>query len=66
MTCVEKKGIFFFGGCLQFRRGKLGWGRRKRNRGGEGRQSGDIFTFANGITDIIIMSVIPSAILTVT
>jgi len=31
-------------------RGELGWGRRRRNRGGEGRQSGDILTFTEGIT----------------
>jgi hypothetical protein len=45
-------------------RGELGWGRRKRNRGGEGRQSGNILTFAEGITDRLILSVIPSEILT--
>jgi hypothetical protein len=42
----------------------LGWGKRI-NRGGEGRQSGDILTFADGITDGLILSVILSAILTV-
>jgi hypothetical protein len=31
-------------------RGELGWGRRMRNRGGEGQQSGDILTFFEGIT----------------
>jgi len=38
MTCTEKRE-FFLGeaGCLQFGRGELGWGRRRRNRGGEGR-----------------------------
>jgi hypothetical protein len=45
--------------------GELGWGRRRRNRGGEGRQSGDILTFADGFTDEIISSLISSAILTV-
>jgi hypothetical protein len=45
-------------------RGELGWGRRKRNRGREGRQSGNILTFAEGITDRLILSVIPSEILT--
>jgi hypothetical protein len=39
----------------------LRWGRRRRNRGGEGRQRGDILTFADGFTDGIIPSVIPSA-----
>jgi hypothetical protein len=33
--------------------------------GGEGRQSGDVLTFADGFTDGIIPSVILSAILTV-
>jgi hypothetical protein len=65
MTCAEKREIFFGGvGCLQFGRGELGWGRRRRNRGGEGRQSGDILTFAEGITDKLILLVIPSMILT--
>jgi len=62
MSCVEKRGIFFLGdGCLQFGRGELGWGRRSRNRGGEGRQSGDILTFADGIPDGLFLSAIPSA-----
>jgi len=42
-----------------------GWGRRMRNRGGEGQQCGDILTFTDGITDENIPLVIPSAILTV-
>jgi hypothetical protein len=42
----------------------MGRGRRRRNRGGEGRQSGDILTFADGITDELILSVISLAILT--
>jgi hypothetical protein len=50
---------------LQFGKGELGWGRRRRNRGGEGRQSGHILTFADGITDRLLLSEIPSAILTV-
>jgi hypothetical protein len=29
----------------------LGLGRRRRNRGGEGRQSGHILTFPDGFTD---------------
>ena len=49
---------------MQFGRGELGWGGRRRNRGGEGQQSGDILTFFEGITDGLILSVIPSAILT--
>jgi len=66
MTCAEKREIFFRGaGCSQFRRGELGWGRRRRNRGGEGQHSGDILTFADEITDGLILLVIPSAILTV-
>jgi len=66
MTYTEKRE-FFFGeaGCLQFGRGELGWGRRRRNRGGEGRQSGHILTFAEGITDRLLLSMIPSTILTV-
>jgi hypothetical protein len=41
-----------------------GWG-RMRNRGGSGRQCGDILTFTNRITDEIFPSVIPTAILPV-
>ena len=60
---VLRRGSFFFGGVglVVCSRGELGWGRRRRNRGGEGRQSGHILTFADGC----IPSVIPSAILTV-
>ena len=66
MTCAEKREIFFRGaGCLQFGRGEMGWGRRRRNRGGEGRQSGDILTFNDEITDGLIPSVTLSAILMV-
>jgi len=56
---------FFFGGggLVVCSRGELGWGRRRRNRGGEGRQSGHILTFADGLTDKIIPSVSSSAIL---
>jgi len=63
--CAEKREFFFFwrASCLQL--GELGWGRKRRNRGGEGRQSGDILTFVDGFTDGIISSVILSAILTV-
>ena len=44
---LRREGFFFFGGggCLQFRRGELGWERRRRNKGGEGQQSGDIIHF---------------------
>jgi len=44
------------GGLVVCRWGELGLGRRRRNRGGEGRQRGHILT--------IIPSVRPSAILT--
>jgi hypothetical protein len=50
---------------LQFRRGELGWGRKRRNRGGEERQSGDILTFTDGIIDGLILLEIPSVILMV-
>ena len=46
-------------------KGELEWGRKRRNRGGEGQQSGNILTFADGFTDKIISSMSPSAILTV-
>ena len=36
-------------GCLQM--GRVEIGRRRRNRGGEGRQSGHILTFPDGFTD---------------
>ena len=65
--CAEKREICFFfggGGLVVCSRGELGWGRRRRNRGGESRQSGHILTFADGFTDSIILSVISSAILT--
>ena len=45
--------IYFGGGggagCLQM--GRVGLGRRRRNRGGEGRQSCHILTFSDGFTD---------------
>jgi len=65
MTCVKKRGIFFRGVVVCSLGGELGWGRRSRNRGGEGRQSGDILTFADGIPDGLLLSAIPSANLTV-
>jgi hypothetical protein len=60
MTCVKKRGILFLwgGGCLQFGRGELGWGRRRRNKGGDSWQNGDILTFTDGIIDGLIMLVI--------
>jgi hypothetical protein len=39
------------GGLVVCRWGELGLGRRRRNRGGEGRQRGHILTFSNGFTD---------------
>ena len=50
---------------MQFGRGELGWGRRRRNRGGDGRQSGYILALIDGNTDGLIMSVIPSVSLMV-
>jgi len=46
-------GDFFWGGggLVVCRWGELGLGRRRRNRGGEGRQSYHILTFFNGFTD---------------
>jgi len=67
MTCCAEKREFFFEGVglVVCSMGELGWGKRRRNRGGEGRQSGHLLTFADGLTDGCIPSVIPSAILTV-
>jgi hypothetical protein len=42
-----------------------GWGKRKRNRGEEGRQRSNILKFIDGITDGIFLSVIPTTILLV-
>jgi hypothetical protein len=39
------------GGLVVFRWGELGLGRRRRNRGGEGRQRGHILTFFDGFTN---------------
>jgi hypothetical protein len=43
----------------------LGWERKRRNKGGEERHSGDILTFTDGITDEIFQSELQSVILTV-
>ena len=43
--------IFFFWGVVVCRWGELGWGRRRRNKGWEGRQSCHILTFFDGFTD---------------
>ena len=59
-ACVEKRGRVGMGGWLQFGRGEMGWGRRRRNRGRESRQSGYILAFTDGITNKNVMSVIPS------
>jgi len=53
------------GGWLQFGKGELGWERRRRNRGGESRQSVDILAFTDGITYGHIPSVYLLVILTV-
>jgi hypothetical protein len=47
---------------LQFGRGELGWGRRRRNREEEGRPSGYILALTDGNTNGLIMSVILSVI----
>jgi hypothetical protein len=65
LLCCDE-GDFFWGGALVVCSwGELRWGRRRRNRGGEGRLRGDILTFADGFTDGPIPSVIPSTRLTV-
>jgi len=45
--CADMREIFLLGGggLVVCRWGELGLGRRRRNRGGEGRQSGHILTF---------------------
>ena len=61
--CAEMRKIFVLGrgGLIICRWGGLGLGRRRRNGGGECRQSGHIFTFVDGLTDGIIPSVNTSA-----
>jgi len=39
------------GGLVVCRWGELGLGRRRRNKGGEGRQRGHILTFSDGFTN---------------
>jgi len=54
ITCrADMREIFFRGegGLVVCRWGELGLGRRRRNRGGEGRQSCHILTFSDGFTD---------------
>ena len=65
MTYVKKRGIFLGGWLFAVWEGRVGMGRRRRNRGGEGRQSGDVLTFIDGITDGLIPLVMPLAILSV-
>ena len=47
------------GGWLQFGRGEFGWGRRRRNRGRESRQSEYILAFTDGIINGHVPSVSP-------
>ena len=51
--CADMREIFVWGerGLVVCRWGELGLGRRRRNRGGEGRWSGHILTFTDGFTD---------------
>ena len=63
--CAEKREICFGGEVVVCSWRELGWGRRKRNRGGEGRYSGHRLSFVDGFTDRILASMSPSAILTV-
>jgi len=44
------------GGLVVCRWGELGLGRRRRNRGEEGRQRGHILTFPDGFTDGLFIS----------
>jgi hypothetical protein len=43
--------IFVWGGLVVCRWGELRLGRKRRNRGGKGRQRGHILTFFDGFTD---------------
>jgi len=39
---LRRGGFFCGGGCLQFGRGELGWGRRRRRRNSGGRQLAEL------------------------
>jgi hypothetical protein len=65
MTCVENREIFFFW-VVVCSLGEESWDGKEKEKIGEERVGRVvILTFANGIIDGFIMSVIPSAILTV-
>jgi len=65
MTCVEKREIFF-GGVVVCNLGEESWDRKEKEKIREERVGRVvILTFANGIIDGFILSVIPSVILTV-
>jgi len=66
MTCVEKRGIFW-GGVVVCSLGEESWDEEEeREIGGERIGRVVIYSlFTDGITDRLIMFVIPSAILTV-
>jgi hypothetical protein len=64
LLCWDE-GDFCLGGLVVCRWGELGLERRRRNRGGEGRQRGHILTFPT-VSPTENPSVIPSAILTET
>ena len=64
-ACVEIRGRVGMGSWLQFGRGELARGRRRRNRGGESRQSMYILAFIDGITNGYVPSVYPSVIVMV-
>jgi hypothetical protein len=51
--CADMRENFVWGGggLVVCRWGELRLGRRRRNRGGEGRQSGHILTFPDSFTD---------------
>jgi hypothetical protein len=63
-ACVEKRGElgWMFGCSLGGERGEVGWGRRRRNRGRECRESQHILAFTDGITDGNFSSVYSSVI----
>ena len=50
------------GDWLQFGRGEVGWGRKRRNRGRECWQSGYIMAFTDGIINETFLSVCQSVI----